>query len=320
MTQKLCQYAWYMRHVGLEVEFTIDGLHVYYQYETTRISNRGAPLRPATILATFSDFRDYMRFSRDYPKALVREVRKLLEKLQDRADKETSGKFEALARIDATTIRPRADEILRNVGRFRNPAQRQIQRNRAMALALPLLTPLRREWHELKFGRDLVWTNGRYRFRDYRLRKNRHRPGREEYAGSIHPDHQHFIDAVLIQDDDPKYLDLLRARAEADHWPLFRHPDGSDVATNYVSQVWSTEYGTGATISRSVVYDILFALGEEATLGGTMINDHTSRQARETYIGKAARSAALGAAAKERDDIFDMFDAMEGTLKGPSQR
>lgn len=58
MVRKLCQYAWFMRESDCEVELTIDGLRAFYQFETTRISTHGTPLRPATVLATFSDLRD----------------------------------------------------------------------------------------------------------------------------------------------------------------------------------------------------------------------------------------------------------------------
>lgn len=309
MTRKLCQYGRYLQENGMALDFDIPSLRAFYAYETTRISNRGAALRPATITATFSDLRDFLRFSKAYPKPLVKELDKLLQKLRDRASVETARKFAALAAIDITTIHPRAEEVLEDVARQTNPAKRVIKRNRAMAIAVPPLTPLRREWHDLRFGRDLVWTEGRYRLRDYKLRKTRHLPGREEYPGSVHPSVQHFVDARLLQDDDPKYLDALRDAAEEEEWPLFVHPDGTFVAENYVSQVWSSEFGTGAHICRSIVYDVVFAISEDATLAGMLINDHTSRQARKKYTGDRAKAAALVAAGKEIDDISEAFGA-----------
>lgn len=149
---------------------------------------------------------------------------------------------------------------------------------------------------------------GRYRLRDYKLRKTRHCAGREAYPGSVHPSVRHFVDARLLQDDDPKYLQALRDKAEEQKWPLFLHPDGTTVAENYVSQVWSSEFGTGAHICRSIVYDVVFAISEDATLAGMLMNDHTSQQARRKYTGDRAKQAALAAAGKEIDDIFDAFD------------
>ena len=307
MTRKLCQYGWFLRESGLPLDFTISSFRSFYAYETTRISNRNAPLRPATVKATFTDLRDFLRFSKAYPKSLTKELNTLLRKLRDRAEVETSQKFAALAGIDITTIHPRAEKILAKVAKRTNPANRHIKRNRAMAIAVPPLTPLRREWHDLRFGRDLVWSDGRYRLREYKLRKTRHIAGRETYPGSVHPSVQHFVDARLLQDDDPKYLDALRARAESEEWPLVVHPDGMMVAANYVSQVWSTEFGTGAHICRSIVYDIVFAISEDATLAGMLMNDHTSQQARKKYTGKQAKQAALAAAGKEIDDISDAY-------------
>ena len=310
MTRKLCQYGWYLRESQLALDFEITSLRKYYTFETTRISARGAPLSTSTIIATFADLRDFLRFSKAYPKPLVKQIDKLLQKLRDRASVETAQKFAALAAIDITTIHPRAEAILADVAKQTNPARRLVKRNRAMAIAVPPLTPLRREWHDLRFGRDLVWTEGRYRLRDYKLRKTRHRPGREEYPGSVHPNVRHFVDVRLLQDDDPKYLDALRDAAEEEEWPLFVHPDSTRVAENYVSQVWSTEFGTGAHICRSIVYDVVFAISEDATLAGMLMNDHTSQQARKKYTGDRAKLAALAAAGSEIDGIFDEFSVL----------
>lgn len=309
MTRKLCQYGWYLRENDMPLAFDIPSLRAFYAFETERISNRGATLSTSTIIATFTDLRDFLRFSKAYPKRLIKELNKLLKKLRDRADVETAQKFAALAAIDITTILPRAEAILTNAIKPTNPAKRLIRRNRALAIALPPMTPLRREWHELRFGRDLVWSEGRYRFRGYKLRKTRHRPGREEYPGSVHPSVCHFVDARLLQDDDPKYLDALRKTAEQQEWPLFVHPDGTLVAENYVSQVWSVEFGTSAHICRSIVYDVVFAISEDATRAGMLMNDHVSQQAREKYTGDRAKQAALAAASKEIDDLFEAFGA-----------
>ncbi|MFZ7094024.1 hypothetical protein [Primorskyibacter sp. 2E233] len=307
MTRKLCQFGWFLRKSDMPLMLDIPGLRAFYTYETTRISMRGAPLRPATITATFADLRDFAAMSQAYPAGLVSEIDKLLVKLRDRADVVQPQKYAALARLDVSRIIPRAAEIAAGVPNYRNPAQRVIQRNRAMALAVPPMTPLRREWHDIRFGRDLVWSAGRYRLRDFKLRKTRHQVGREAYPGSIHPSVQSYVDARLLQDDDATYLDEFRAVAEAERWPLFQHPDSGDVSENYVSQVWSVEFGTGAHICRTIVYDIVFAISEGATLAGMVLNDHTSRQARKKYTSDQAAAAALAAASAELNDITDMF-------------
>ena len=85
------------------------------------------------------------------------------------------------------------------------------------------------------------------------------------------------------------------------------HPDGTLTAKNYVSQVWSSDFGTGAHICRSIVYDIEFSISEDATLAGMLLNDHTSQQARMKYTGDQAKQAALAAAGKKNGDIFDEF-------------
>src|SRR6056297_1346534 len=110
MTRKLCQYGWYLRESGLALDFDIASLRAFYSYETTRISARGAPLSTSTVIATFADLRDFLRFSKAYPKPLVKQIDKLLHKLRDRASLETARKFAALAAIDITTIHPRATQ------------------------------------------------------------------------------------------------------------------------------------------------------------------------------------------------------------------
>jgi hypothetical protein len=305
MTRKVCQYGWFLQENGLALEFETAKLHSFYVYETTRISNRGRPLCPSTLVATFSDLREFIKLSKEFSPKIIEDLNRLLKKLRDGSDIVTSQKFTALAKIDIITILPRADNIRHQVQKYKNPAQRHIQRNRAMAIAIPPLTPLRREWHDLRFGRDLVWAEGRYRLRDYKLRKTRHRVGREAYPGSVHPSVQGFVDARLLQDDNEKYLNALRATAEEDEWPLFVHPNGLSVSENYVSQIWSREFGTGAHICRSIVYDVVFAISEDATLAGMLMNDHTSQQARKKYTGDQAKQAALAAAGREMEDIFD---------------
>ena len=308
LKRKLCEYCRFVRSEGLDDDITLEGLRAFLLYETTRISNRGAPLRPATVLNTFSDLNKYMQLSGDYAStSLPEEMGKLVEKLRDAADGMTARKYAALARIDVKTILPKAQAMLDRSVHLENPAQRHIQRNRALAIALPPMTPLRREWHELVFGRDIVFADGRYRFRDYKLRKTRHRRRRETYPGSVHPSVQHFVDAVLLQDEDEKYLDALREKAESDQWPVFMHPRGEDVSVNYVSQVWVSILGTGAHIARAMIYDILFALGIDAARGGMIMNDHQSRQAADEYIGKQAKIASFTVATNEWDEIYDMY-------------
>ncbi|OWU72725.1 hypothetical protein [Phaeobacter sp. 22II1-1F12B] len=121
---------------------------------------------------------------------------------------------------------------------------------------------------------------------------------------------QRCVDARLLQDDDPTYLDALHDAAEEEEWPLLVHPDGTRVAENYVSQVWSTKFGAGAHICRSIVYDVGFAISVDATLAGMLMNDHTSQQARKKYTGDRAKLAALAAAGSEIDGIFDEFSVL----------
>lgn len=56
-----------------------------------------------------------------------------------------------------------------------------------------------------------------------------------------------------------------------------------------------------------MVYDLVVAISEDATLGGMLLNDHTSHQARKKYTGEQAKAAALAAASVELNDIADMF-------------
>lgn len=140
MTQKVCQFGWFLRESDMPLVFDIQGLQAIYTYETTRISNRGAPLRPSTITATFSDLRDFATMSQAYPPELSTEIEKLLVKLSDRADVVQPQKYAALAKLDIAQIIPSAAKIAAGVRNYRNRAQRVIQRNRAMALAVsPIL-------------------------------------------------------------------------------------------------------------------------------------------------------------------------------------
>ncbi len=135
MKRKLCEYIRFVRDEGLAKEITLEGLQAFFQYETTRISNRGGPLRPSTVLNTFQDLRDYMHLSGDYPPELVLDMTRLLENCatmpkRDRAEIRSAGTHRSQIDFAESSVHPRQRRHLLT-------RETSHTRNRALATALP---------------------------------------------------------------------------------------------------------------------------------------------------------------------------------------
>ncbi|GAA6194016.1 hypothetical protein NBRC116597_39370 [Phaeobacter sp. NW0010-22] len=199
---------------------------------------------------------------------------------------------EAIALLDKTV----------NSGR---PGKRHILRNRATALGLPAILPLRRDWHRIVFGKTQFWDRGRYRFRNFKPGKTALLDGRRTFPASIHPRMSCFIDALLLQDNDPKYLEALRQKAEQEQRPLLVHPNGMPAAKSYVSRVWANTAGTGATISRTMMHDHFGAKREEGLTKAMILCDQYSPNTPDHYKGVSVHQRVFNAT---QNDLLQEFE------------
>jgi hypothetical protein len=310
MCQKLGQYIMVMRREGLSEELHQEGLTAFYADLSTRSSRHsGEPLRPATLRATWEELERFARYRSTYSAELMAALKQTLETLREEEANEAQLKFGKLHGIGSPpdVVRDALD-MLDTAERAATPGKRHKLRNRAAAFALPAILPLRREWDRIVFGETLFWEGDRYRFRGYKPRKTALLDGRREFPGSIHPMMCRFVDAMLLQDNDPRYLPALRDHAEASQRPLFAHPNGAPVSQNYVTSVWHQVAGTGAQIARTLLHDYFGARGEEGTRRAMVMCNQHSRETANSYISTSVGEIELEMASEE---LLDEFESLE---------
>lgn len=310
MTQKLGQYILVMRRKGLPEELHQDGLTAFYADVSTRLSSySGEPLRPATLRATWEELRRFAGYRGTYSGDLMASLQQTLKTLIDEEANAAQLKFGKLHGIGSPpdVIRDALD-MLDAAEKAATPGKRHILRNRAAAFALPAILPLRREWNRIVFGKTLFWEGDRYRFRGYKPGKTALLDGRREFPGSIHPMMCRFVDAMLLQDNDPRYLQALRDHTEASQRPLFAHPNGKPVAKNYVTNVWREVAGAGAQIARTLMHDYFGAQGEEGTRRAMVMCNQHSRETADRYISSSVGEIELDMAS---DDLLDELARLE---------
>lgn len=307
MAQKLGQYILVLRREGLSEELHQEGLTAFYRDISTRISDRtGAPLRPATLRATFEELERFARLRDTYSENILAALGKTLASLREEEDITAQQKYKKLHGLGGPPdIIRDAFALLHEAGNSGSPAQRHKRRNRAAALGLPAILPLRREWDRIVFGKTLFWEGDRYRFRNYKPGKTALLDNRRDFPASIHPKMTPFIDALVLQDNEPKYIGAFREHVERTWRPLFVNPDGAPCSKNYVTRVWSEIAGTGANIARTMMHDYFGAKGDEGVERAMVICDQYSRQTAEHYRGASIDRRLLDAA---QDDILEEFD------------
>lgn len=310
MAQKLGQYILVVCEEGLPEELHQDGLTAFYAHLSTRLScHSGEPLRPATLRATWEELRRFALYCGTYPSDLMASLQQTLKTLADEEANAAQLKWGKLHGIGGPpdVIRDALD-MLDIAEKASDPVKRHILRNRAAAFALPAILPLRREWNRIVFGKTLFWEGDRYRFRGYKPRKTALLDGRREFPGSIHPEMCRFVDAMLLQDNDPRYLQALRDHAEISQRPLFAHPNGAPVAQNYVTNVWREVAGVGAQIARTLMHDHFGSKGEEGIRRAMIMCNQHSRETADRYISTSVGEVELEMA---NEDLIEEFVSLE---------
>lgn len=321
MTQKLCQYVFALGQSGLPPELHLEGLQAFHAALSTRLSKpRNMPLRPATVRATWEELERFARLKGGYDAGLLAALQQMLEEARDNEAGTVQQKYEKMHGIGTPVeIILDAFQMLSDVSHSQSPSRRHKRRNRAAALALPAILPLRRDWGRLIFGKTLYWSGERYRIRNFRPGKTALLDGRRDFPASIHPRLTPFVDSLILQDDHPKYLEALRKQVEATHRPLFVHPNGLPCAKNYVSRVWSEICGTGATVARTLMHDHFGAKGDDGVRKAMILCDQYAPGTPKYYRGASVHQRLADAA---QDDILSVFEeeVSEMTAKARGKR
>jgi len=210
-----------------------------------------------------------------------------------------------------------AEKILAAAGDEKHPQMRHALRNRAAAIALGCAVPARPQdvhTHHM-LGKGIVFEPGRgaYRF-SYTPQKTCTLTGANIDIPLL-PTWNKYIDAVILQDQNPRYLGHLRAKAIAEQRPLYVHYDGTPAAYPWYSRMWSIVAKTGGQIARTLVYDEGVLSGEVGIQYGRCVNGHAadspvvrryrSERAAKALIARGQDIMAAGYGADE--DISDLL-------------
>jgi hypothetical protein len=184
--------------------------------------------------------------------------------------------------------------MLARAGEAPQPQMRHARRNTAAAIALGVAVPAHPEdvhvHHVL--GKGILFEAGRGSYRFCYVPRKRSGTDPEPLDILLLPHWTEFIDALILQDHDPRYLGELRAQALADHRPLYVNYDGTRCAYGWYSRAWEKVASTGGHIARSLVYDEMADLGEQGIQYARGVNHYRTDRIPAKYRSENAVRAS----------------------------
>ncbi len=250
MRQLLCA----AREANLPDELSPETVRAYARALLAR------DLAPATLRASFGAVLKVSRYigADTATIALLAELCRIYETKAKGAQKQKYAKLQQTGR-SPVTIFDHASQLLDSVLPTMSPLDQHARRNRAAALAIFSILPIRLADTRLVFGKTLLWANGGYAI-DTKLSKSQ-----EAWCADLEPEFNRFIDALILRGCDPLWLDQMREDCINQQRPLFITTSGDPVGYNYVSDAWRHEFGTGEHIARTIIHTFL---GIELGLAG----------------------------------------------------
>ena len=278
MERRLGMFVWSAQEAGCSIDLgDTPALQAFYTDMRARSAakNDGTP-RWAYLRGTWEELR---RFARAH--GLPQEVWDKLSTSYDELVR-LEGRQEALkiakARAAGTLhgLLQEAEEMLAKAAHEKHPQMRHALRNRAAAIALGCAVPARpedvRAHHILGVGVTFDSGRGAYRFRYWPTKTKGAKP--RPLNIPLRPTWNKFIDALILQDQDPSYLGALRAKVMSEHRSLYVQYDGAAAAYPWYSRMWRIVAKTGGHIARTLVYDEGAAVGETGIQYGRAANGH----------------------------------------------
>jgi hypothetical protein len=207
----------------------------------------------------------------------------------------------------------KAEAMLAQAETLPRAQMRQAMRNRAAAIALGCAVPARPAdvlaHHVLGAGIAFEPARNGYRF-TYKAGKTAGTTGADIDIPLL-PWWNKFLDALILQDDNPRYLEQLRTKALAEKRPLYVHYDGTPACYAWYSRMWFNVAGTGGHIARALVYDDPGAAG---ILYGSAVNGHKPGSA----VVRKYETEALGKARilKSQNIMASLFGDEDDDISG----
>lgn len=218
-----------------------------------------------------------------------------------------------LAKAKEAGTRPellkKAETMLAEAETLKLPQMRHALRNRAAAIALGCAVPARPgdvQAHHI-FGAGITFEPARngYRFR-YKATKTAASTG-ADIDIALMPWWNKFIDALILQDDDPRYLGQLRGKTVSEKRPLYVQYDGTPAVYAWYSRMWKIVAKTGGHIARTLIRDTPGADGVQlaCALNGHKPGSPVARKYESEDLQKASIAAGQNAMAGLFEDDED---------------
>jgi hypothetical protein len=190
-----------------------------------------------------------------------------------------------------------------------NAAHRHQRRLKACARGITVACPPR--------ARDVVdrmfWGDGVFYRPDtnsYAFNYVQSKPG-HPLAVAFQPSFNMFFNALLLGDNDPRYLPQIRNQAIAQRRPIFFRYEGEPVAYGWFGRVWDEAIGSSSHLARTLLQTFLADMGEVGLTYGKNAIGHRGYRSFAKYRDDHARqiSAAIaGDAFSARAETFASDD------------
>ena len=296
MVSRLGMFAWSAQRGGHPVDLgCVTALQALYNDMRARSAakNDGTP-RWAYLRSTWEELRRFA-VAHGLSQATCDRLGATYAELAQLEQQQAADKWAKVERAGtASGLLADAEVLLARASNAHLPHIRHARRNGAVAIAIGVGVPARPQdvvKHHV-FGKGIYFEAGWgcYRFR-YLPQKTRGK-NPEPLDILLNPHWNVFIDALILQDQDSRYLGELRAQVISSNRPLYVNYDGSPCAYAWYSSAWENVAGTGGTIVRTLIYDEMADLGEFGIQYGRAANYHRSERIPAKYrSGNALRKS-----------------------------
>lgn len=272
------QMAKTARDEGLPVGLTTE---VAVAYERS-LQRRDNPLSKQTIRKYLADIKAFAKYVGATPE--------FQEHISVRHRRQARRASKELTRLDFRTAKiPDFQEVLALSFDMLDKARETLRlecahalRNRAAAIALVSVMPLRIADLTVFFGSNITWNGERYHLHIPKTSKNK-----KEHNSNIHPVLGRFIDQLVLHERPSSQLEDARETCLREGRALFVNRSGEPVHKNYVSRCWWQVFGTGSHVARAKLHEQLARLGPRGVEAALSACGHRSDKSAEPYRSRA---------------------------------
>jgi hypothetical protein len=303
MENALRGLCWTCRKANEAVALTPKTLRLHLDEITRRGRRASSREIEMSFLRRFMEQIGASKDATDFAKALEKE-------LQQEAKCEVPLKFGTLSRIPPhQQILNQSVQLLAESRTQRSLELRTARAAAATALALECLVPLRCADTSLQWGVHLWHTGKRYRL-EVRTSKTG-RKLKTDLVELLTP----FLDALLLQGCDERFLPSMRQQAVEAKSYVFAHANGRALSPNRVANLWARHVGCKPHIARTLVHTKLGKLGPDGVSQALALCAQRDPETAKFYQGKALKDALL---LKSEGMLLDGFTDEEIAARFPA--